>query len=361
MKTVTLRDGLWTAVPPPDRSRLVFCLLVACLALIPLSVALSQCRVTLFVDGKSSELRTFSRDVAGVLNEAGVSVAAADFLSHQPAEPVIRGMTIEVKTAFPVTVLADGDEQVSYVAEAVVADVLAEHGISLRESDRVEPAADYLLQPGDTVRVTRVYQHLVTERTEIPFREIRRGNPRLDRGETRVVQRGINGLQQDTTEITLEDGVETFRETVQSDIIRTKQDRIVEYGENTVLSRGGRTVYFAKVLIVIATAYCPGTEGSGCPVDENGASKCTGHFNDGITAAGLPAVAGSGRENDPHIIAVDPRVIPLGARVYIDGYGFALAADVGSAIKGKRIDLLYSDHDTAWQFGRKRLRVYILN
>ncbi len=360
METVTVRDGIWTA-REQSRSGMVLALLFICLILMPLSATLSRYQVTLSVNGESRVVQTFSRDVAGVLGEAGVAVAKADLLSHRPEEPVKRGMTIEITTAFPVTVLADGDERVSLVARATVADVLAEQGIRLKETDRVEPAPEHCLQPGDTIKVTRVYRYYVTERVEIPFREIRRGNPKLDRGEIRVVQRGTSGLRQDTEEITLENGLEVAREVVQSDIIRTKQDRIIEYGENTILSRSGRTLHFSSVLTVIATAYCPGTEGSGCPIDEKGASKCTGHYNDGKTATGLPAVAGSGRENDPHIVAVDPRVIPLGTRLYIDGYGFALAADVGSAIKGKRIDILYNNHDTAWQFGRKWLRVYILN
>jgi uncharacterized protein YabE (DUF348 family) len=354
-----MRSGLKTVTGAPG-FRLTILFLFASFLLVTLLLNFSDAKVTLSVDGESLVLRTYSRDVAGVLSEAGITVREADKLSHSPQERVMQGMMIEVRKAFPVSVLFGDDEFVLNVAEATVEEVLDSVGINLLPLDRVEPGLGHNLAFGDVIEVVRVTQYLVTHRVDIPYREIRIGTTKLDRGESRVIQRGSNGLRQDTEEITLENGAETARELVQSEVIKLKQDRLVEYGENTVLSRGGRTVDFLKVLNVTATAYCPGTEGSGCPIDERGWSKCTGPYNNGYTSTGMPAIAGSGREDDPHIIAVDPRVIPLGSRVYIDGYGFAIAADVGSAIVGNRIDLLFDDHNTAWWFGRKRLRVYLL-
>ncbi|NLL57496.1 MAG: hypothetical protein GX244_03200, partial [Firmicutes bacterium] len=53
--------------------------------------------------------------------------------------------------------------------------------------------------------------------------------------------------------------------------------------------------------------------------------------------------------------------IPLKSLVFIEGYGFARAEDTGSAIKGNSIDLLFDQHHDAWIFGRKTLKVYLLN
>jgi 3D (Asp-Asp-Asp) domain-containing protein len=60
-------------------------------------------------------------------------------------------------------------------------------------------------------------------------------------------------------------------------------------------------------------------------------------------------------------VAVDPTIIPLGTHLYVEGYGFALAADVGGAIKGYKIDLYYEEMEDALRFGRRDLTVYILN
>ena len=59
-------------------------------------------------------------------------------------------------------------------------------------------------------------------------------------------------------------------------------------------------------------------------------------------------------------VAVDPRVIPLGTSLYVEGYGYAVADDIGSAIKGHKIDLAMDSYREAINFGRLNLTVYIL-
>jgi 3D (Asp-Asp-Asp) domain-containing protein len=94
-----------------------------------------------------------------------------------------------------------------------------------------------------------------------------------------------------------------------------------------------------KVLVMEATAYdpSPATIGRGAT---------------GYTRMGLRATYGH--------VAVDPRVIKLGSLVFVEGYGFAIASDTGSAIKGNRIDLCYDSRATALAFGRKKVRVHVL-
>lgn len=80
-------------------------------------------------------------------------------------------------------------------------------------------------------------------------------------------------------------------------------------------------------------------------------SGCTG-----ITATGVDV-----RNSTPNIIAVDPDVIPLGSKVRVEGMGVYRAEDTGGAIKGKKIDILMPSKEQARQFGRKNLKVTILN
>ena len=63
---------------------------------------------------------------------------------------------------------------------------------------------------------------------------------------------------------------------------------------------------------------------------------------------------------EPGVVAVDPNVIPLRTKLYVEGYGFAIAADVGGAIKGNRIDLFFNTIDECMNYGRKKVKVYIL-
>jgi len=104
--------------------------------------------------------------------------------------------------------------------------------------------------------------------------------------------------------------------------------------ENVVETPQGYIPY-TQVLGMEATAYLP--------TDGNGA---------GITAMGIPATYG--------IVAVDPAIIPLGTRVYIPGYGEALAADTGGAIYGYKIDLCMEDYYQAMDFGRRNVTVFVL-
>ena len=71
------------------------------------------------------------------------------------------------------------------------------------------------------------------------------------------------------------------------------------------------------------------------------------------TASGLKAKYG--------VVAVDPHVIPLGTRLFIEGYGYAIAGDVGGAIKGNMIDLCFNTVKECYEFGRRDVVVYILD
>ncbi|MBR5914051.1 MAG: 3D domain-containing protein [Selenomonadaceae bacterium] len=93
---------------------------------------------------------------------------------------------------------------------------------------------------------------------------------------------------------------------------------------------------YRAVMAMEATAYLP-TDGSA----------------EGLTAMGIPATYG--------VVAVDPDVIPLGSRVYIPGYGEAIAADTGGAIIGYCIDLCMESYDACMDFGRRTVTVYVLD
>ncbi|MCR3921499.1 MAG: 3D domain-containing protein [Firmicutes bacterium] len=324
------------------------------------TLAVARKDVTLVIDGEAQKLVTYHRNVGALLADVGIVVGPHDYVAPAPDERLEQGVEIVLTRAFPVTVMADGRSFEVQVAQATVNDVLEKLGLFLGELDRVDPLPQKFITRGDTVQVIRVEERLFTQRIEIPYRELRRSTMLLDRGLTRIAQKGVVGLREDTVEQTLENGVEVATQIVQSDMMYVKQDQIVEYGENTVLSRGGRAVSFSQVVNVSATAYCAGTAASGCPMNGEGHSVCTGSNNDGRTATGRSAVAGDGSETHPHIVAVDPRMFPLGSKLYIDGYGYAIAADTGGAIKQNRIDLLMSTHQAALQFGRRNVRVYRL-
>lgn len=72
----------------------------------------------------------------------------------------------------------------------------------------------------------------------------------------------------------------------------------------------------------------------------------------GITKSGTQVSRGT--------VAIDPRVIPLGTKVYVEGYGHAECLDIGGAIKGNKIDLYMDSREECFEFGRRDVKVYII-
>ncbi len=106
------------------------------------------------------------------------------------------------------------------------------------------------------------------------------------------------------------------------------------------VSRSNSSATSSKEFYVNSTAYSPFC--SGCS---------------GVTATGINV------KQNPNmkIIAVDPNVIPLGTKVWVEGYGNAIAADTGSAIKGNKIDVLMPSKSDAYKWGRKKVLIKILD
>ncbi len=198
-----------------------------------------------------------------------------------------------------------------------------------------------------------------TVKEPLNYNTIKRLNSSLPAGETVTVREGELGEKEVIYNVTYENGVEISREVVTSYVTKAPVDRIVEYcieNEATQAAAAAASVNTNSAVDVSKLDYkyyidCEATAYD-MSAEENGGYA-------GQTATGVPLEKG--------VIAVDPRVIPLGSRVYveaIDGswsYGYAVAADTGGAIKGKRVDLCFRTRKECIQFGRKACRVYILN
>ena len=200
---------------------------------------------------------------------------------------------------------------------------------------------------GETLVLHTTRSRLTQETTPLPYETIENLSPNLWHGESHIVQQGIIGEKQTETLIVYVSGQEHERKTTHSQITTQPQDHIVYTGTALLGALADTTApefsYRRKVRME-ATAYTAGF-------------SCTGkHPWDPwyrITA--------SGREVEHGIVAVDRNLIPLGTRLYVEGYGFALAADVGGAIRGYKIDLFMECITDARRFGRRHLYVWILD
>lgn len=170
----------------------------------------------------------------------------------------------------------------------------------------------------------------VAEKT-IPYEVKYVFNRDLRPGVVKKVTDGVNGKITWTLKQYIQDG-KVVKEERQEDIVEPKPAVFHMGRSGFSTSRGSFTR--GKVVTMESTAYLP-TDGSG----------------HGITA--------SGRRAEYGVVAVDPRVIPLGSLVFVEGYGLAIAADTGGAIKGNKIDVCMHDRREAMQWGRRKVKVHI--
>jgi 3D (Asp-Asp-Asp) domain-containing protein len=206
------------------------------------------------------------------------------------------------------------------------------------------------------VFITRV---TVDERYEdevIPFETVMQASPALISGAEVVVQQGANGVRRYTYDKIYRNGIYDTEVLAGTSVYIKPVNKVIAYGaansiamdaaytlseeEQSITLEDGTKLNYDSYVDVLATAYT--TEGAS--------------FN--ITKSGAVAKLG--------IIAVDPKVIPLGTKMFVvsaDGtwtYGYALAGDTGGLIKGKRIDLFYNTTRECVDFGARDARVYIL-
>ena len=300
--------------------------------------------VTLVHDGLPETIETRAETPDELLNERYLIRTADDALNVDPASPLTDGETIVYRAAVPVTVVIDGQPRPLRSAALTVADLLRAQQVSFDRHDTIAPGPASAIENDTVVTVAHVNAWTETVRKRIVPQVVKRWAYTLPVGTSKVVDPGTPGMAEVAYAVRrTPDRKAVRRSKLVSRVLRAPRARIVAegIGEYTALSElAGRdmagTLKFASAaLSMVATAYT--AECAGCS---------------GTTASGRPAGHG--------IVAVDPRVIPLGTRMYIPGYGHAVAGDTGGAIRGNRIDLGFNSNAQAFQFGRRSITVYLI-
>jgi 3D (Asp-Asp-Asp) domain-containing protein len=203
------------------------------------------------------------------------------------------------------------------------------------------------LQPDDVLNFNSWRTETFTHSEQIPFETQEIETTAVRSGKSHVRQEGAPGVKEITTTVIYIGERETHRSVINEEVLYEPVSEIIDVGIGGALGTTTNTsapdFHYTKKLVMNASAYTAGFESTG---------KNPGDPGYGRTATGAVARRG--------IVAVDPRVIPLGTRLYVEGYGFSLASDVGGLIKGHKIDLFYDSLDDALQFGRRNLDVYVL-
>lgn len=294
--------------------------------------------VELNINGKTKTVFTYEKTVGDFLEKEGIVLKNKDLVSPSLDKAIDKDMKIVISSPKSYHI-KDGKK--TLIAEAsgyTVADVLDNLDIKLNKLDRVSLPLDEIAKEGMEIKIDRVVVENLENKIEIPFETESRENKDMFEGEKKVITKGEVGQKTESLKNTYVNGVLETTEVLKSEITKDPVKEVVEVGtkKGTVAPNGKDA---KRVIVMQATAYDP-TAGS-------------------KTAMGTRARVGA--------VAVDPKVIPLGSKLYIESmdgfasYGYATAEDTGGAIKGNRIDLFYNSNAEANRFGRRNVRVYVLD
>ena len=322
--------GIFTQVKTKNK---MLPLILALFIVLMLATGFAHKKVAIHADGVQIAVRTLHSKPEDVLNQAGITLGPKD--EYRLSTPSMgNGTVLSVYRAVPVTVHHQGKEDVVVTGKPTAGELAESLGYA-RTQIRVEPGDQAPITANMHITIVVLSEKLVEREMDDPFPVIRQPDATLEKGVERVVEEGQAGKKLVTVRLKMADGVQVGEEQVSEKIKEAPKPQVVHVGTRDTIDTSRGAIRFSRVETMEATAYLP-TDGS----------------VHGITATGIPARHG--------IVAVDPDVIPLGTRVYIPGYGMALAADVGGAIVGDKIDLCMEDYSEAMRFGRRAVKVYIL-
>jgi uncharacterized protein YabE (DUF348 family) len=316
------------------RKRLAVFLVLILTSLLVTGFVWATKKVTITVDGKDLTVTTYSSNARDVLTQAGLILGPSDEV-QMSTEKLVDGTHIHLFRAIPLSVTYHGQTTQVISGKPTVGEVAASLGIPA-ENVKLTPDADTPTLPDMNIQAVVLAEKLVTEQVVDPIPVVRQSDGNLEKGVEKIESEGTPGTKQITIKEYFADDQQVKSEVVGETVLLPPQPQVIHVGSRETVQTSRGDMRFRHVAYMEASAYHP-SDGSGA----------------GITATGVRARYG--------IVAVDPNVIPLGTRLYIPGYGLALAADTGGAIVGDKIDLCMEDYGAAYEFGRRTVKVYVLD
>ena len=325
--------------------------------------------------GQTEVIQTRERTVEDVLLRYGVTVRDGDTVYPSVRTAVTNGMTIRYQPVVVVNLIVGQDASTIYTMATDVAQLLREANVDVTERDTVLPDASTPIRDGLTITVNTNRDVVQYESQLIPYDMVEEEDDTLEEGVKQTVQVGVPGLERTRYALTVENGTITNRTKTDVETLRKAMPQIIKVGTKKVtepvtepttadesspfipeaeveIAEPPKTddvldFSSAKQLLVEATAYTNNPEDT-VTYDGRVLTRSGYDVTDTILFEGM------------RIIAVDPAIIPLGTRVYVEGIGMAIALDTGSAIKGQKIDIMMDEKEEAVTFGRKPLTIWVI-
>jgi len=298
--------------------------------------------ITVVIDGKPMKIVSYKNTVKEALDQNKIAVGPKDKIKPAFAYKISKNDTVQIKRAVNTKVAVDGKNLNILSAEKDIDTMLKAEGITLKPEDKISPALTSKLSEGMKIEIIRVDARSFMDCLILDFKTVVKKDQSLPNTHRKTVQTGQKGERQITTTVIYENNKEVSRKVVKDEITKKPLDTIIVQGTYPLMpvSSDGQPLGYSRVFTARATAYSA----------IHGIGKT-------YTASGRKAV------RDPNgysTIAVDPSIIPFGTRLFVEGYGFAIAADSGTGVLGNTIDVFFDTYQESCNWAVKYVKVYIL-
>jgi len=180
--------------------------------------------------GRVTQITTTERTVGEFIRANGFGYTAADRLDAEFSDTLYDGMTITIYRSVDVTINKAGEIYETKMLAGTVADAIEESGITLGENDEVYPALETYITEATTIDIIEVEYVFEKELTTLHYTETEKNDPTLAKGKTVVKQKGEDGYKESTIRITLKNGREVARETVEEIVLKEPVTEITLIG-----------------------------------------------------------------------------------------------------------------------------------
>ncbi len=303
--------------------------------------------VTFYEKGKKIASVNAAGTVADALEKSGIEMDGADTTDIDENTLLTENMKINILRGYAVELIVGGVSTRVDFASGTVRDLLLDANITLGEYDVVKPGLSKKVKRGDTVVVKRVTYETREEEEPIPYGTQTKQSSVLKAGEKRIARHGRDGSMTITYKDKVVDGEVVSSEKIEEQVHSKAVDEVVVEGTRMSTRNVGRINSASAPTNYLKTFHGPATAYTA----KAGARTASG------------AVAKRG------LVAVDPKQIPYGSKLYIvadDGsvYGYCIAADTGGFVtngSGTLVDLYMDSHGECVQWGKRNVTIYVIS
>ncbi|EDN2222141.1 hypothetical protein GHW39_13945 [Listeria monocytogenes] len=310
-------------------------------------------QITINDNGTKKDVWSTKANVADLLKDENITTRPQDVLNVALDTKLKNGLEVNINRAIQLSLQNGEKKDTVWTTKTKVSDLLAEKNIKLDQDDRVSPAKDSNLKEKMTVEVTYVNSKAEKKNEQVKFETVYKEDDSLNKGVEKVVQEGKNGKKVVEYKVTFENGKEKKRDVIKENVTSNKTDKVVV--------RGTKEKVVATPVSNVSTSSATSSSLSSASSTPSGGKtykmESTAYSGGGTTAYGINLSANPGLK----VIAVDPRIIPLGSKVWVEGYGEAIAGDTGGAIKGNIVDVYFPNESQCYSWGRRMVTVKVLN